>query len=62
MAKMEAFNVYLNRDKNTPGKIIYPKLIDTVFFTEGTMTAEEVRESLINHDGYDYRIKVVKRK
>lgn len=38
-----AFNVYLNG-----------KLIDTVFYQE--TDPAEVRRSLINHDGYDYRI------
>ena len=41
----KAFNVYLNG-----------KLIDTVWFTG--YTADEARESLINHDGYDSRIKI----
>lgn len=33
------------------------RLIDTVFYTEDC-DAEYVRASLINHDGYDYRITV----
>lgn len=36
------------------------QLIDTVFFKHST--EEEVRESLINHDGYDPRIIVHERK
>jgi len=49
---MQAFNVTLNG-----------KLIDTVFYSKGMkITAEEVRISLINHDGYDSRIKVRKQK
>ena len=43
-----AYNVYLGT-----------KLIDTVF-QSGKSDAEEVRRSLINHDGYDPRIRVVK--
>ena len=33
--------------------------VDTVFFVS-SMTAEDVRRSLINHDGYSETIKVVK--
>ena len=33
------------------------KLIDTVWFGDD-MTAEEVKRSLVNHDGYDPRIEV----
>jgi hypothetical protein len=46
---MKAYNVYL-----------LGRLIDTVFFTG--YTAEEVRRSLIDHDGYDSRITVRERK
>lgn len=46
---MDAFNVYLNG-----------KLIDTLYFTKGQETSDEVRRSLINHDGYDSRIIVKK--
>ena len=42
---MQAWNVYLNG-----------KLIDTVFATG--YDAEEMRRSLINHDGYDAGITV----
>jgi hypothetical protein len=45
---MQAFKVYENG-----------KHIDTVFFVE-SMTAEEVRKSLINHDGYSEEITVKK--
>jgi hypothetical protein len=46
----QAFNVYLGK-----------KLIDTVFYSASAkVDTEEVRKSLINHDGYDSRIKVVK--
>lgn len=45
---MTAFNVYKGR-----------KLIDTVFYT-GTETADDVRKSLISHDGYDSDIRVTK--
>ena len=44
---MTAWNVYLDG-----------KLIDTVFATG--YDAEEMRRSLINHDGYDARIVVRK--
>ena len=43
-----AYNVYLGT-----------KLIDTVF-QSGKSDADEVRRSLIDHDGYDHRIRVVK--
>lgn len=43
---MKAWDVYLGR-----------KQIDTVFYTKDC-DAEYVRTSLINHDGYDYRIVV----
>jgi hypothetical protein len=47
--KQQAFNVYQGR-----------KLIDTVF-AQGYDT-EEMRRSLINHDGYASDIRVTKRK
>jgi hypothetical protein len=47
---MQAFDVYLNG-----------KNIDTVFYTKG-FTADEVRQSLINHDGYNLNIVVKKAK
>ena len=43
--KAKAYNVYL-----------FGMLIDTVWFTG--YTVDEVRRSLIDHDGYHYRIKV----
>lgn len=43
---MRAWNVYLNG-----------KLIDTVFFMEDC-DKQYVKDSLINHDGYDSRIVV----
>lgn len=47
---MQAFNVYLSG-----------KLIDTVFYSQSANeTPEDVKRSLVNHDGYDSRI-VVKR-
>ena len=49
-----AFNVRLNG-----------RLIDTVFYsTDGgaKIAAEEVRRGLVNHDGYDPRITVCKRR
>jgi hypothetical protein len=46
----QQFNVYLNG-----------RLIDAVFYGKSTnVTKEEVRESLINHDHYDSRIRVTK--
>jgi hypothetical protein len=45
---MNAFDVYLNG-----------KLIDTVFYAK-SFTVSEVKESLINHDGYDQNIIVKK--
>lgn len=43
-----AFDVFLNG-----------KNIDTIFYSKGTkVDAEEVKQSLINHDGYDSRIEV----
>jgi hypothetical protein len=50
MAKMKAFNVW-SRVTDT--------LIDTVFYDE-RMTELEVRKSLIEHDGYEYSIIVIK--
>ncbi len=51
-----AWDVYLNN-----------KLIDTVFYDAkcdggATVTADDVRRSLIDHDGYDARIVVQKQK
>lgn len=46
---MQAFNVYLNG-----------KLIDTVF--ANGYTSEEMRRSLIDHDGYDPQIVVRQRR
>jgi hypothetical protein len=46
---MQAWDVYLNG-----------RLIDTVF--ANGYDAEEMRRSLIDHDGYDYRIEVCKPK
>jgi hypothetical protein len=51
-ARHKAFDVYLNG-----------KEIDTVFYSAGAnVDAEEVRQSLINHDGYNGRIVVRERK
>ena len=50
MSAHQAWNVYLNG-----------KLIDTVFYSASAkVDAEEVRRSLVNHDGYDARIVVRK--
>lgn len=46
---MTAFNVYKGR-----------KLIDTVFYSGNTETADDVKKSLINHDGYAADIRVTK--
>ena len=43
---MKAYDVYLNG-----------RLIDTVFW-DNNSSVEEVRRSLINHDGYDPSIEV----
>ena len=43
---MRAWNVYLKG-----------RVIDTVFYTKDC-DADYVKSSLINHDGYDYRITV----
>lgn len=45
---MKAYEVFLGQ-----------KLIDTVFWVDNS-SADEVRRSLINHDGYDSRIYVVR--
>ncbi len=48
----QAYDVYIGR-----------KWIDTVFYSASLkVPASEVRESLVNHDGYDPRIKVIKRR
>jgi hypothetical protein len=50
LAKSQAFDVFLNG-----------KNIDTVFYSEGAkVDADEVKRSLINHDGYDSAIVVKK--
>jgi len=47
---VKAFSVYLRG-----------KEIDTIFYgDDSTETADDVRRSLINHDGYDSRITVRK--
>lgn len=52
MNRFITFNVYLKG-----------KLIDTVFYSANAIVdADEVKHSLINHDGYDSRIVVAKRK
>jgi hypothetical protein len=54
---LRAFNVYHPRADGGH------KLIDTVFYNStDTITAEEVKSSLINHDGYEYDIEVVEDK
>jgi ribosomal protein S24E len=46
---MKAFRVYLGR-----------KHIDTVFYSKSDkVTTDEVKRSLVDHDGYDPRIVVV---
>jgi hypothetical protein len=47
-----AWDVYLNRKK-----------IDTVFYSSAIkINAHEIKRSLVNHDGYDHRITVRKRR
>lgn len=47
---MKAFKVKLNK-----------KEIDKVFYGDNdNITVEEVKKSLVNHDGYDPRIEVIK--
>ena len=49
---MRAFDVYLRG-----------KLIDTVFYSTGAVVdADEVKRSLVNHDGYDPAITVRERR
>jgi hypothetical protein len=43
---MNAWNVYLNN-----------RLVNTIYFDKD-MTAEDVRSSLVNHDGYSINIRV----
>lgn len=46
--KLKAFNVFLNG-----------KLIDTIFYNASDeIEADDVKRSLVNHDGYDSRIVV----
>ncbi len=46
----QKYKVYLNR-----------KLIDAVFYADSdTITKEEIKRSLVNHDNYDANIKIVK--
>ena len=55
---MQAFNVYLETFNGPTKK---RKLIDTVFWNDGfKITKEQVRISLINHDGYEDNIYVTK--
>ena len=49
--KVQAWDVYL-RGKN----------IDTVFYTDKSITADEIKRSLVDHDGYDPNIVVKKAK
>ena len=59
--KFDNFKVWMPRkivawsDKSSP-----LKLIDEVTFLEGSMTCAEVRDSLVNHDGYSANIIVTK--
>jgi hypothetical protein len=48
--KLTKWNIYLNNE-----------LIDSVFFTKKT-TAEEIKRSLVQHDGYDPLIEVKEEK
>lgn len=50
--EMNAFNVFLNGKK-----------IDTVFYSKGIkMDCDEVKKSLVGHDGYDPDIVVKKQR
>lgn len=51
-----AFNVY--RPRVNGGYM----LIDTIFYTNDNITAEEVKGALIDHDGYVHNIIVVEDK
>jgi hypothetical protein len=51
---VKGWRVYLENTDGTAGK-----LIDIVFF-DGTMKAEEVRRSLIDHDNFPGNIMVLK--
>jgi len=46
---MQAFKVMLGT-----------KEIDKVFYNDQPVTKEEIYDSLVNHDGYNPRIKIVK--
>jgi hypothetical protein len=47
---MQAFNVYKGS-----------RLVDTVFYSKGDkVDADEVKRSLVGHDGYDQDIRVVR--
>jgi len=49
---MQAFNVYLGG-----------KLIDTVFYNSRPIVdRDEVKKSLVNHDGYDPDIRVTRKR
>lgn len=57
--------MYTNSDDKRTSKsgawdvFLAGKEIDTVFYNRGSkITADEVRRSLINHDGYDPRITI----
>jgi hypothetical protein len=52
---------YIPKDKRDTAWNVYlqGKLIDTVFYNNDC-DKEYVRNGLINHDGYDYRIEVKK--
>ena len=48
--KLQQFKVYMNS-----------KHVDTLFFPASMkITRDEVRRSLVRHDGYDPRIRIVK--
>jgi hypothetical protein len=54
---LRAFDVF--RPRSAGGH----KLIDRVFYNNtDTITTEEVRRSLIDHDGYEYDIEVIEDK
>lgn len=57
---MKTFDVFCPNPNSKTGRF---KKIDTVFYSEGDkITAEEVKRSLVSHDGYDCNIVVRKGK
>ena len=53
----KGWDVYLENKRFMNGKAIEYKHVDTVFF-DASMDADEVKRSLVDHDGYDPNIMV----